>query len=747
MQPSGTAPARLGTEPGRLASSSSAAARASCREPDRQAPPGTAGDSDGHSDGHSDGEAAASPRAPPDQAPSPPDHPRSPSDHPRSPPDQPRSPPDHPRSPSDHPRSPPDQPLSPWDHPRSPPDHPHSPSDHPRSPSDQPLSSRDHPLSPPDQSLSPSDQARSPPDHQRSPPDQALPPWDHPLSPLDHPMSPSDHPLSPSDHPPSPRDHQRSPPDQPLLPWDHPLSPPDHPLTPRDHPLSPPDHPIFPSDHPVSPPDHPLSPSDHPLSPSDEPLSPWGRPRSPPHHPRSPRDQRRWTAKGSAGSGPAGSGVPPLPEGQRDGGSGPRPRPRRAGRTEGRPPAEPPATGSRRAAGPPGRALPLNGSGERGDPRGSGNGTSGRARLQNPFYPLTKESYGAYAVMCLSVVIFGTGIVGNLAVLCIVCHNYYMRSISNSLLANLAFWDFLILFFCLPLVIFHELAKKWLLEDFSCKIVPYIEVASLGVTTFTLCALCIDRFRAATNVQMYYEMIENCTSTTAKLAVIWVGALLLALPEVMLRQLTKEDLGLSGRAPAERCVVKISPELPDTIYVLALTYDSARLWWYFGCYFCLPTLFTITCSLVTARKIRKAEKACTRGNKRQIQLESQMNCTVVALTILYGFCIIPENICNIVTAYMSTGVSQQTMDLLHIISQFLLFFKSCVTPVLLFCLCKPFSRAFMECCCCCCEECIQKSSTVTSDDNDNEYTTELELSPFSTIRREMSTFASVGTHC
>ncbi|KAM9389151.1 prosaposin receptor GPR37 [Phaethornis superciliosus] len=406
------------------------------------------------------------------------------------------------------------------------------------------------------------------------------------------------------------------------------------------------------------------------------------------------------------------------------------------------------AAAGRGAEGGP-RWLPLNGSaGGEGSAGGRGNTTGRRARVRNPFYPLTEESYGAYAVMCLSVVIFGIGIMGNMAVMCIVCHNYYMRSISNSLLANLAFWDFLIVFFCLPLVIFQELTKKWLLEDFSCKIVPYIEVASLGVTTFTLCALCIDRFRAATNVQMYYEMIENCTSTTAKLAVIWVGALLLALPEVVLRQLAREGPEYGGGSPpGERCVVKISTALPDTIYVLALTYDGARLWWYFGCYFCLPTLFTITCSLVTARKIRRAEKACTRGNKRQIQLESQMNCTVVALTILYGFCIIPENICNIVTAYMSTGVSRQTMDLLHLISQFLLFFKSCVTPVLLFCLCKPFSRAFMECCCCCCDECIQKSSTVTSDDNDNEYTTELELSPFSTIRREMSTFASVGTHC
>ncbi|XP_055506229.1 prosaposin receptor GPR37-like [Leucoraja erinacea] len=369
-----------------------------------------------------------------------------------------------------------------------------------------------------------------------------------------------------------------------------------------------------------------------------------------------------------------------------------------------------------------------------------------RRRLVNPFYPVTEDSYGAYAVMCLSIVIFVIGIMANLSIMCIVCHNYYMRSISNSLLANLAFWDFLVIFFCLPLVIFHELTKTWLLGDFTCKVIPYLEVASLGVTTFTLCALCIDRFRAATNVQMYYEMIENCSSTAAKLAVIWVGALLLALPEIALRQLSTEEVA-STSLTVDRCVVKISPKLPDSIYVLALTYDGARMWWYFGCYFCLPTLFTIGSSVVTARKIRAAEKSCARGNKRQIQLEGQMNCTVVALTILYGFCIVPENICNIVTAYMATGVSQRTVDLLQLISQFLLFFKSCVTPVVLFCLCKPFSRAFLDCCCCCCGECGPKLSAAASEDNDNEYTTELELSPFSTIRREMSTYTSVATHC
>ncbi|XP_054475619.1 prosaposin receptor GPR37 [Anoplopoma fimbria] len=380
-----------------------------------------------------------------------------------------------------------------------------------------------------------------------------------------------------------------------------------------------------------------------------------------------------------------------------------------------------------------------------------------RRPLKNPFYPLTAEALGAYAVSITAALVFGLGVLGNVSVMCIVCHNYYMRSISNALLANLALWDFVVIFFCLPLVVFRELTKDWLLGEFSCRIIPYLEVASLGVTTFTLCALCIDRFRAATNVQLYYEMIENWASTAAKLAVIWVGALLLALPELLIRQLVTEDGDPPDATPCERCVIRISTDLPDTLYVLGLTYDGARLWWYFGCYFCLPTLFTICCSLVTARKIRHAERACVRGGKKQIQMESQMNCAVVALAILYGFCIIPENICNIVGAYMAASVPRRTLDILQLVSQMLLFCKSAVTPVLLFCLCQPFTRAFMDCCCCCCVECgpprrrnaDATPTAATGSDTDNEFaTTELELSPFSTIRREPSTsYAVVGTHC
>ncbi|CAL1568798.1 unnamed protein product [Knipowitschia caucasica] len=115
--------------------------------------------------------------------------------------------------------------------------------------------------------------------------------------------------------------------------------------------------------------------------------------------------------------------------------------------------------------------------------------------IKNPFWPVTSETFGAYAITCVSGVIFLVGIAGNIAILCIVCQNYYMKSISNSLLANLAVWDFVLILFCLPMVVFHELTKSWLLGEFTCKVVPYLEVMLMLILSFLcLCTVSLQSF-------------------------------------------------------------------------------------------------------------------------------------------------------------------------------------------------------------------------------------------------------------
>ncbi|XP_072419624.1 G-protein coupled receptor 37-like 1 [Chiloscyllium punctatum] len=369
--------------------------------------------------------------------------------------------------------------------------------------------------------------------------------------------------------------------------------------------------------------------------------------------------------------------------------------------------------------------------------------TAKRLQLQNSLYPVTDSTYSAYAVMFLSLILFAVGIIANLAVMCIVCHNYYMKTAWNNILAGMACWDFFVIFFCLPVVIFNEITKKRLLGDIGCKVVSYLEVSSLGVTTFSLCALSIDKFRSATSTQSQIRLIENCLSIVAKMAVIWIGSMLLALPEVLLWQLNQKTSIVSG-VITDYCIIKTSLNLPEHIYELALTYENSRMWWYFGCYFCLPIIFTVTCQLVLRRVRNTEKKSNLKIISQHAQHENQKNNTLIGLTILYGFCIIPENVSNIVVTYTFPEISKETVDLLNIINQFFLFFKSSVTPVLLLCLCKPLGRAFMDCCCCCCDECVPETSEI--DVHDSKLKTEM-ATIFCDNSKETPTMMTLGTQC
>ncbi|XP_041091822.1 G-protein coupled receptor 37-like 1 [Polyodon spathula] len=400
---------------------------------------------------------------------------------------------------------------------------------------------------------------------------------------------------------------------------------------------------------------------------------------------------------------------------------------------------------------PTGNEEPLDLSKAKADAPDNANGSSTkrkRTHIHNPLYPVTESSYSAYAVMLLSLIVFAIGIIGNLSVMCIVWHNYYLKSAWNSILASLAFWDFVVLFFCLPVVIFNELTKTRPLGDASCRIVPYLEVTSLGVTTFSLCALGIDRFHAATSTQPKSRPIEPCRTIFAKLAVIWVGSMILAVPEVLLWQLSQDPSPLTG-VLVDSCTMKPSVNLPESIYSLVLTYHDARMWWYFGCYFCLPILFTLACQLIT-RRIRGpgGKKPEGRGSpkKQHAQCDSQLNCTVVGLAVIYGACTLPENISNIVLAYLSGEVPRSTSELLGLIDHFFLFFKSSVTPVLLLCVCKPLGQAFMDCCCCCCEDCGPDSSPGEGPDSKLS-TTEMSSSIFFDKPKGASSILAIGTPC
>ncbi|XP_068121643.1 G-protein coupled receptor 37-like 1 [Hyperolius riggenbachi] len=350
-------------------------------------------------------------------------------------------------------------------------------------------------------------------------------------------------------------------------------------------------------------------------------------------------------------------------------------------------------------------------------------------KIRNSLYPLGENSLSAYGVLLMSLVVFSVGIVGNLSIMCIVWHSLSMKSAWDSILAAVALWDFVLLFFCLPVVVFQQITHRRLLGVLSCRIIPYMEVSSFGVSTFSLCALGIDRFQTITSAQFPAKPQEQCQTILGKISVIWIGSLILGLPEIFLWQLNQERSSASGLV-IDSCVIDPSPDLAPVLYSLVLTYKHARMWWFLGCYFCLPLLFTMSSLLVTQRIVGSAK------NIKNLQSQRQLSWIVAGLAIVYGVCILPENVINILMTYSSFDISH---NLLALTSQFFLFLKSAVTPVLLLCISKPLGQAFLDCCCCCCDE----GPTSGPVQKPEELTAKLEPTPNCTSDSELH----LGTPC
>lgn len=107
-----------------------------------------------------------------------------------------------------------------------------------------------------------------------------------------------------------------------------------------------------------------------------------------------------------------------------------------------------------------------------------------------------------------------------------------------------------------------------------------LQSVSLGVTSFTLCALGIDRFYAATSSSLpNVRRVERCRSVLLKLLLVWLAALLLSSPEIFLWQLSQAVSPSTGQL-LDSCTItpasSLSLYLPDSLHSLLLRYHQVR---------------------------------------------------------------------------------------------------------------------------------------------------------------------------
>lgn len=109
-------------------------------------------------------------------------------------------------------------------------------------------------------------------------------------------------------------------------------------------------------------------------------------------------------------------------------------------------------------------------------------------KMDNWFYPGI-----IYVIPTVYGVIIVIGLIGNITLIKIFCTVKSMRNVPNLFISSLALGDLLLLVTCAPVDASKYLADRWLFGRIGCKLIPFIQLTSVGVSVFTLTALSADR--------------------------------------------------------------------------------------------------------------------------------------------------------------------------------------------------------------------------------------------------------------
>ncbi|XP_007900764.2 endothelin receptor type B [Callorhinchus milii] len=330
-----------------------------------------------------------------------------------------------------------------------------------------------------------------------------------------------------------------------------------------------------------------------------------------------------------------------------------------------------------------------------------GNG-SGSAPRPPPLCRQQTEITGSFkyintAVSCL---VFVVGVVGNSALLRIIYKNKYMRNGPNILIASLALGDLLHIAIDIPINVYKLLAEDWPFGVEVCKLVPFIQKASVGITVLSLCALSIDRYRAVASWSRI-QGIRVPLCTVVEIILIWVGSIVLAIPETIAFDV-------------------VPMEYRDRLYSVCLLhpiqktrfmeiYKSAKDWWLFSFYFCMPLACTaVFYSLMTCEMLRKKSGMQIALNDH-LKQRREVAKTVFCLVLVFALCWMPLHLSRILKKMLYNEYDPNRCELLSFLLVLdyiginMASLNSCINPIALYFVSKRFKNCFQSCLCCWCQ--------------------------------------------
>lgn len=326
--------------------------------------------------------------------------------------------------------------------------------------------------------------------------------------------------------------------------------------------------------------------------------------------------------------------------------------------------------------------------------------------------PTSIKLYFKYINTLISCVVFVVGMVGNATLLRIIYQNKCMRNGPNALIASLALGDLIYITIDIPINVYKLLVMKWPFAEssfglFLCKLVPFLQKASVGITVLNLCALSVDRYRAVASWSRV-QGVGIPLFTAIEIFSIWVLSIILAVPEAVVFNMVTFTY---KNQTFHTCMLK--PESNFTRF-----YVDCKDWWLFGFYFCVPLACTaIFYTLMTCEMLHHRNGSLRIVLSEHLKQRREVAKAVFCLVLIFALCWFPLHLSRLLKKMVYVSDDERRCDLLNfllIMDYFginLATVNSCINPIILYFVSKKFKNCFKSCLCCWCYTKNQVSSS------------------------------------
>ncbi|OCT95493.1 endothelin receptor type B [Xenopus laevis] len=305
-----------------------------------------------------------------------------------------------------------------------------------------------------------------------------------------------------------------------------------------------------------------------------------------------------------------------------------------------------------------------------------------------------------YITSVISCLIFIVGITGNTALLRIIYKNTCMRNGPYILIASLALGDLLHIIIDIPIQTYKLLAQDWPFGVEICKLVPFLQKATVGITMLSLCALSIDRYRAV--VSWSHVQTPRVSKWIAvEIAFIWVVSSALAIPEVI-----GYDLIVTNYR-GERLQTCMLHHVQTTAFMRF--YKTYKDMWLFSFYFCLPLVLMAVFYILMAFELFKKKNEMGLAISDTLRQRREIAKTVFYLVLVFAVCWLPLHLSRILrfTFYDEKDAKRceflSFLLLLDYIGINMGNLNSCINPIALYLVSTRFRNCFKSCLFCWCQ--------------------------------------------